>query len=158
MTFRLWELLTQPLSCKHHWRLLVVVAFSVCTFISLIPLFFFQYCINVFGKTAWNSIKAMLCPPHQIQSAAALGASSWFRCATLLSAAVLGRGFLGWGTGWCTFYMLLKLESVPERLGRVPCETKLGVTGFCRFMICSPEISSLPIFYVRVQCSLPRFF
>lgn len=61
VTFRLWKLLTHPLfSCKHHWRLLVV-AFSVCTLISLIPLFFFQYCINAFGETAWNSIKAMLC-------------------------------------------------------------------------------------------------
>lgn len=48
------------LSCKHGRRLLVVVAFSVCTFISLILFFFFQYCINIFGKTAWNSIKAML--------------------------------------------------------------------------------------------------
>lgn len=72
-----------------------MVAFSICTFMSLIPLSFFQYCMNVFGKTAWNSIKAMLCSQHQMQSAAALGASSWFRCATLLSAAMLSRGLLG---------------------------------------------------------------
>jgi len=61
----------------------------------------------------------MVCSQHQTQSTAALGARSCLRCATLLTAVSLGRGLGGGGTGECTSYVLLKLESVPERLGRL---------------------------------------
>lgn len=159
---------TLSLSCKHGWRLLVAVAFSACTFISLIPLLFFQYCINVFRKTARNSIITMLCSQDQIQSAAALGASSWFRSATLPSAAMLDWGLLGWGAGWCTFCMHLKLESVPERLDKVPlwkktlCNRILSVATRLIAVVWVNEmlswISSHPMLCVGVQCSLPRFF
>lgn len=94
------------LNCKHNslcwWNFLCAALLD--SLLSLILSLFFQYCINIFWKTAWNSIKAMPCQ-HQTWSAAALGASSCFGCAnTLLTAVTRGRGGLFVGrNSWMHF-------------------------------------------------------
>lgn len=66
----------------------------------------------------------MVYPQHQTQSAAALGASACFRCATLLTAVVLGRGLFGGRIGERTVYILKNLQCVPERLDRLSASMK----------------------------------
>lgn len=86
------------LNCKHNslcwWNFLCAALLD--SLMSLILSLFFQYCINIFWKTAWNSIKAMPCQ-HQTWSAAALGASSCFGCANTPDCSNTGqrRAFCG---------------------------------------------------------------